>query len=210
MVPQAGPSNAKKGSQGSQKRKLETMSKTRLKDFGVEYAKSGRAACAGCGDKIVKNAVRVIFTSFETDVGKRYGGQNFSHHPECFYEIRERYNFFLCGSNLPGFRELSEKDQDMIKDIIQPGEASGSQAKKRKKESKPEKEKETNNELESLIEEQTLEFVKVRKEISSLSKGDLNRLLSMNGSGIVIDVQLTLDRCADFLTFGVQSVSKEI
>lgn len=112
------PSHAGPSTSGVNPKKRK-MANARLKDFAVEYAKSGRAACAGCGNKIVKDTVRVIFTSFETDIGKRYGGQAFSHHPECFNEIRDRYNYYLCGSALPGFGMLSKEDQEFIRETIQ-------------------------------------------------------------------------------------------
>lgn len=131
LLPQPGPSNSQK--KNATKRKADNG---RLKDFGVEYAKSGRAACAGCGDKIIKDEVRVFYTSYATEVGKRYGGQNFSHHPACFVEIRDRYNFFLNGSELPGFNNLSKKDQVMIEEVIPALQMTGSQAKKMRKEPK--------------------------------------------------------------------------
>jgi hypothetical protein len=89
-----------------------------LRDFGVEYSKSSRAACAGCGSNIMANEVRVKKIDYTTEVGIKFGGQPFWHHPECFVKIRGDYNFYLCGSKLPGFSDLSA-DQKDLKKVIQ-------------------------------------------------------------------------------------------
>lgn len=46
-----------------------------IKDFGIEYAKSGRAACAGCHLKISKDEVRIKKMLYDTEVGMKFGGQ---------------------------------------------------------------------------------------------------------------------------------------
>lgn len=90
----------------------------RLKDFKVEYAKSGRSTCAGCGNMIANREVRVIYMCYDTEVGERFGGQAFGHHPTCFNEIRGNYNFYLGGADLPGLNTLEKEDQDMVKEAI--------------------------------------------------------------------------------------------
>lgn len=47
---------------GKKKGKVSLKKKT-SNDFSVEYAKSGRAVCCGCQDKIVK--VRLLFKFFQ-------------------------------------------------------------------------------------------------------------------------------------------------
>lgn len=197
LLPQAGPSKAKK--------RKANADFARLKDFGLEYAKSGRSTCAGCGDKIIKNEVRVFYTSYETEIGKRYGGQNFSHHPACFVEIRDRYNFFLGGDILPGFKTLSKEDQAMIMDVIQPSDAIGSQSKRKKKKKKCTEEKQAgqpDDDVEKIIEKQTVKYLEIRKAIENLSLGDLRKILTANGFSSRKEHEQTLDICADFLTFG--------
>lgn len=90
----------------------------RLKDFRVEYAKSGRSTCAGCGNLIANEEVRVIYTCYETEVGERFGGQAFSHHVSCFAQCRGKYNYYLGGADLPGFRNLDKEDQKTLKNEI--------------------------------------------------------------------------------------------
>lgn len=89
-----------------------------LKDFGVEYAKSSRATCAGCGNLIMVNEVRVKKIDYTTEVGMKFGGQPIWHHPECFVKIRGDYNYYLGGSDLPGFSDLSAADKKMLKETI--------------------------------------------------------------------------------------------
>lgn len=100
------------------KRKADSATAERLKDFRVEYAKSGRSTCAGCGNMIANQEVRVIYINYDTEVGALYGGQPFSHHPACFNEIRDRYKYYLGGSDLPGFKDLDKEDQKALKNAI--------------------------------------------------------------------------------------------
>jgi hypothetical protein len=58
-----------------------------LKDFGVEYAASGRAVCCGCAIKIMKDDVRIKKTVYDTEVGMKFGGQALWHHVECFAQV---------------------------------------------------------------------------------------------------------------------------
>ena len=54
-----------------------------LKDFGVEYAASGRVMCAGCQIKIPKAEVRIKKTVYDTEVGMKFGGHALWHHVDC-------------------------------------------------------------------------------------------------------------------------------
>lgn len=103
-----------KGKKGK-KRAAESSSNAALKDFGIEYSKSSRAECAGCHDKIMKEAIRIKKTAFDTEVGAKFGGQAIWHHLTCFASIRGDYGFYLGGEDLPGFRELSPADQKIVK-----------------------------------------------------------------------------------------------
>lgn len=63
------------------------MSAKALRDFGVEYSKSGRANCCGCRQKIAKSIVRVKKVVYTTEVGINFGGQPLWHHLECFAKV---------------------------------------------------------------------------------------------------------------------------
>lgn len=53
VVADAGTSKASKG-KGKSKKRVASESQKALKDFGVEYAASGRAKCRGCEITIIK------------------------------------------------------------------------------------------------------------------------------------------------------------
>lgn len=175
----------------------------RLKDFRVEYAKSGRSTCAGCGNMIPKGEVRVIHIVYDTDVGARFGQQPISHHPSCFNEIRGDYNYYLGGADLMGFSELAKEDREMIKNAIKPIEIDEKMAKKLKSEPVDKKEAVEMSQLEKLIEKQAKVLFKIRDTIKGITKkGDLQNILFVNDSGMVSGQDGLLDRVADFLTFG--------
>ncbi|XP_037929747.1 poly [ADP-ribose] polymerase-like, partial [Teleopsis dalmanni] len=89
-----------------------------LKDFGVEHAKSGRAMCRGCEQKITKGQIRVKKTVYDTEVGMKYGGQALWHHLECFASLRADLGWFASGEQLPGFKALEADAKDEVKKIL--------------------------------------------------------------------------------------------
>jgi poly [ADP-ribose] polymerase len=81
-------------------------------DYAVEYAKSNRSECRGCGNKIdkviVKNTphgmynnqlivfqdeVRVSKKDYESQRAKMYGPVDLWHHIQCFVDNREELEF---------------------------------------------------------------------------------------------------------------------
>lgn len=85
-----------------------------LNDFGIEYAKSGRAACPGCFLKISKDEIRIKKTVYDTEVGMKFGGQALWHHVECFAQLRTELGWLETAELLPGFNALSKDDQQMV------------------------------------------------------------------------------------------------
>jgi poly [ADP-ribose] polymerase 1 len=64
------PSTSKGGKGKGKKRKVDDPGTSlAIKDYGVEYAVSGRAQCAGCQLKIMKDEIRVKKTVYDTEVG---------------------------------------------------------------------------------------------------------------------------------------------
>lgn len=94
------------------------MAAAAAKDFGIEYAKSGRAVCRGCEDKILKDEVRVKKTSFDSEVGAKYGGQALWHHLECFAKLRAELGWFGAGSQLPDYKKLSAEDRKKVDEAL--------------------------------------------------------------------------------------------
>lgn len=89
-----------------------------IKDFGVEYAKSGRSTCAGCHIKISKDEVRIKKVAHDTEVGMKFGGQPIWHHVECFAQLRSELGWFESADKLPGFKALSKDDKESAKKHI--------------------------------------------------------------------------------------------
>ncbi|XP_064542209.1 poly [ADP-ribose] polymerase isoform X3 [Drosophila montana] len=91
-----------------------------LKDFGIEYSKSGRATCRGCELKISKDEVRVFKTVYDTEIGMKYGGQKVWHHLECFAKMRSDVDWFDTGENLPGYKLLKDEDKEEVLKVLPP------------------------------------------------------------------------------------------
>ncbi|XP_013111859.1 poly [ADP-ribose] polymerase [Stomoxys calcitrans] len=196
VVPAAGSKNSKKRS------KAEAAAS---KDFGIEYAKSGRAACRGCELKILKDQVRVRKTVFDTEVGMKYGGQPLWHHVECFAQLRSELGWFDSGKNLPGFEGLQDEDKEIVLKAL-PGIKSEDvpDAKKPKLEKLDSEDVKSEKELIKTIKEQSKKLFKFRDSVKEeMSKGDMVTLLENNNQEPVSgDTEKLLDQIADLLTFG--------
>ncbi|XP_041632333.1 poly [ADP-ribose] polymerase isoform X2 [Drosophila kikkawai] len=173
-----------------------------LKDFGVEYAKSGRSYCRGCEQKICKNQVRVRKTVYDTEVGMKYGGQPLWHHLECFAQLRTELGWFDSGENIPGFSILKSDHQEEVKNLIPLMESNGIPEPKKTKTEKindsEEKEKITE------IKKQNDLFFTFRDELKSrMKKSDISRLLIWNNQQPLLgDSERLFDQAADLLAFG--------
>lgn len=89
-----------------------------IKDFGIEYSKSGRAVCPGCYLKIPKYELRIKKVAHDTEVAMKFGGQAIWYHVECFAQLRTELGWFESGEKLPGFRSLSQEDKATVKKHI--------------------------------------------------------------------------------------------
>lgn len=113
----------KKKSGGGKKRSnqstaAEAAISAAVKDYGIEYSKSGRATCRGCELKIMKDQIRVRKTVYDTEVGMKYGGQALWHHVECFAQLRQELGWLDKGSNLPGFNTLKADDKKLVEKTL--------------------------------------------------------------------------------------------
>ncbi|MCO5611891.1 hypothetical protein L7F22_066150 [Adiantum nelumboides] len=82
-------------------------------EFAIETAKSSRAACKSCSEKIEKGQVRVstMVTSFRGKVPAW-------RHAKCFFEL----NWWKKPlEELPGWEELIIKDQKTAQELVNPG-----------------------------------------------------------------------------------------
>lgn len=90
------------------------MTAAASKDYGIEYAKSGRAECRGCENKILKDELRVKKVSFDSEVGMKYGGQALWHHLDCFVKLRTELGWLGGGKQLPGYAQLKANDKTTV------------------------------------------------------------------------------------------------
>lgn len=112
------PSDGSKKESGKKRSKAAAMGNAALKDYGIEYSKSGRAACRGCEQKILKGEVRIRKTVYDTEVGMKYGGQPLWHHVECFAQLRQELGWLDKGANLPGYNTLKPEDKEVVDKAI--------------------------------------------------------------------------------------------
>lgn len=54
---------------------------------------------------------KIIYT---TEVGMQFGGQPLWHHFDCFVELRSDLGWYGSGDQLPGFKQLTAEDRDMV------------------------------------------------------------------------------------------------
>ncbi|XP_001947212.1 poly [ADP-ribose] polymerase [Acyrthosiphon pisum] len=109
LIGTANPVSTKKKSNG---KKMEDT------NFNVEYAKSGRAVCCGCQDKIVKEDIRIGKMDYDSDEARRFGGINRWHHLECFIKLRQDLGFLDLASSLTGYDNLKEVDRTNLKNLL--------------------------------------------------------------------------------------------
>lgn len=186
---------------GKGKKRASGASTGGLGDFTIEYSKSSRATCRGCEQKIMKEEVRISKKDFETDVGKRYGGQDMWHHVECFSKLRATLGFWESGSALPGFNSLKKEDKKVVEGHLpkikpikkEEDEADGPSPPKKVKEDPNAEERKKQNKL----------MFKYRDSLKNeLSKKDMSALLEYNDQEIPVGEEVMLDRLSDIMTFG--------
>lgn len=165
-------------------------------DFVIEYAKSSRATCRGCEEKILKDEIRVSKKDFESDEGRRYGGIDRWHHLECFAKLRTELAFFEQGDTINGIQALSKEDQANVKKVLPKMQDKDVPAVKKIK-NEPE-----DLEEEKKLEEQNKKIFKIRDAIASINKQDLISILEENEQQIPEGVSAILDHLSDILTFG--------
>uniref|UniRef100_A0A1Y1KWX6 Poly [ADP-ribose] polymerase n=1 Tax=Photinus pyralis TaxID=7054 RepID=A0A1Y1KWX6_PHOPY len=183
------------------------VKKEALKDFLIEYSKSGRAACRGCEQKIMKDEIRVSKKDFESDVGRRYGGQDKWHHLTCFAKIRSELGYYESASVLPGFKTLSKEDQQNAMKELPAIKQEEMPEKKLKVEDEVDASEDSG--LEKKLKEQNIIMFKYRDKLKELPKKDLKELLEFNDQAVPPGVDEPLNRLADLMTFGTLLPCKE-
>ncbi|XP_060519943.1 poly [ADP-ribose] polymerase [Cylas formicarius] len=186
--------DAKKGKKRKGDKTDAAAKKLALKDFTIQYAKSGRAMCRGCEQKILKDEIRISKKDFDTDIGKQYGGQDMWHHVTCFAQLRSSLGYYECGDKLPGFKDLSKEDQANVKNEIPAiKQEDFPEVKKVKVEDDPQDKE---------YREQNKIIFGYRDKLKDLSKPQMVALLEFNDQDVPQGVDRMLDRLSDVMAFG--------
>uniref|UniRef100_U5EZI1 Poly [ADP-ribose] polymerase n=1 Tax=Corethrella appendiculata TaxID=1370023 RepID=U5EZI1_9DIPT len=178
-----------------------------LKDYGVEYAASGRAVCRGCEIKILKDEIRVKKLAYDTEVAMKYGPQPLWHHLDCFAKIRNELGYFETGEALPGYKLLTKEDQQKVKDALPVMKATDDvPVKKLKGEPKDEVDAAKDKKDEKIIAAQQKALYKIRDALKdgNITKNMMVDILSRNSQTIPegCGYDETLERVCDIITFG--------
>lgn len=90
-------------------------------EYAIEIAKSSRAACKSCNEKIEKGQVRVS-TMVSSESSKFRGKVPAWRHAKCFFDL----NWWKGPlEELPGWEDLGTEDQAAVKELVNPGASKG-------------------------------------------------------------------------------------
>lgn len=176
--------------------KIEQQSKKlALKDYSIENAKSGRAICKGCEQKILKDEIRVSKKEYESDIARRIGGADQWHHLTCFAQLRSELGYFEDANKIPGFKKLSKPDQEAARKAIPPIKQEDVPDVKKAKKEEPDP-------LEKEYREHNKIMFDYRDKVKDLKKSELIELLEYNSQKIPEGVERILDALCDNMTYG--------
>ncbi|XP_066147801.1 poly [ADP-ribose] polymerase [Euwallacea fornicatus] len=172
-----------------------------LKDFVIEYAKSGRSTCKGCEQKILMGEVRVSKKDYESDVSRQIGGVNQWHHLTCFAQLRSELGYYESADKIPGFKGLEKSDQAEAKKVLPAI----------KQEDLPEvkKVKLEDDSFEKEYRSQVKVMFGYRDKLKELTKPQLASLLESNGQDVLSGVERMYDHLSDIMSFGALKRCKE-
>ena len=204
---------------------------TLLKDFRLEYAKSGGSKCGVCEEKIKKvfinlstckclttfsifflvpenddlsfqNEVRAGKKDFESQRAKMYGPFDRWHHIPCFVKQREELEYFDDGEAMGGFMTLSPDDQAMVKSAIKAMKRKSPSNGSDEPDSKKMKVEKVSDEDKEALKKQMKKIFYYRDLLQKMNKKELQDLLEYNGQEVCTGVDRMLDRLGDCMTFG--------
>jgi len=190
---------------------VDGVKKDKDSDFQVEYAKSSRAKCKNCEEKIEKGVIRIA-KMVEPEGKKAFLGKLPQwYHVDCFAEMKEELEAVdLPLQDVDGFSSLSEEDLKTLKEKV--GLTDEKKVKPRKKvEEKPPvpKTKEESKE-EKQLKTQNQKFWKIRDDLYSNVEMKLLKLMcEANEQDNTGGDSNILDRCADGLLFGALEACPE-
>ncbi|KAG8183478.1 hypothetical protein JTE90_001045 [Oedothorax gibbosus] len=167
-------------------------------EFSVEYAKSARSTCRGCGEKILKGVVRISKLDVYNSERKKYGPSPMWHHIDCFVNAKEELQYNDSAEKLPGFNTLKDEDKNELREKI------GTQGVKRKaEEDSGSKSKKSVRKEDSKLKTQNEALFKMRDNLSNhLKKKDMINLLELNNQHVSTGLARLVDHLSDCMVFG--------
>lgn len=172
-------------------------------DFMIEYAKSGRAKCVRCEDKIEKDTVRLGKLDYAAETQWNGGPVPRWYHVDCFVKSMEQIEFYGLVEKLKGFKELEKEDQKMLKKKVKPLEVPTHQDEVEVKKIKDDKRNVAVQQEEKLLKEQSDRYFKLREFVNTMKRKDIECMLEfMRQKSNFKSPSLLIDMATDVLMFG--------
>ena len=123
---------------------------------------------------------------------------------ECFAKLRDSLQFWAAGADLPGFKALSQEEQELVKKALPATTAKKADETDGPGPSKRTKTEELDKEEEKELKKQNKLIFRIRDQLKShLKKPHLAKLLECNELSVPSGTDNMLDRLSDILAFGV-------
>ncbi|CAF3938965.1 unnamed protein product [Rotaria sp. Silwood2] len=182
--------------------------------FSVQYAKSNRSTCHGCGTLIDKDTLRLSRKNYTSKRSRRYGPTDEWYHVDCFNQMKKDLGFFGTAESFFGFVDMNKEDQVELKEKFgtstsskrkRKGEATNNESTKAKQAKVEDATSETLHEQEEThLKKEQCELLwtykdNLRKEIPN---GVLKELLEFNAQKSISGESNLIDAVTDCMAFG--------
>lgn len=189
---------SKKGKKAGKKRGADESEDVLVNydDFMLEYAKSGRAKCITCLEKIDKDCVRMGKLDFEAETNWTNGPVPRWYHVDCFVKSQEKLKFFGHVEQIKGYKDLEDEDKKMLRKKIKPIKPS-EESKKVKTDIKVDAHEEQQ------LKEQSDRFFALREKVNSMKRKDIETMMEyMRQKSSYKSSTMLTDMAADVLLYG--------
>lgn len=172
-------------------------------DFLVEYAKSGRAKCIRCEEKIDKDSIRLGKLDYNAETQWTGGPVPRWYHVDCFVKSQEKLEFYGLVEKLKDFKELEKEDQKMLKGKVKPLDPPSKSDESGGKKIKDEGLLAAARQEDMLLKHQSDRLFKLREHVNSMKKKDIETMLEfMKQKSTYKSPSLLIDMATDALLFG--------
>lgn len=174
-------------------------------DFMVEYAKSSRAKCNLCEQKIDADTVRLGKLDYDAETHWKAGPVPRWFHVECFAKSIEQLEFFGQIDKVQDFGKLEDDDQTMLKKKIKPMKLAPKMPNGDSKKIKKDDPTSSSDALkeEKLLKKQSDRFFALRDFVNTMKRKDIEILLDhMKQKSNFKASSMLIDMATDVLLFG--------